>query len=173
MKRNILNKFSIILLGVLLVNCDLNNDPVECPSPLTGDLLESEVGLVGTWKISGITSDIEVDITNDSENNPNTDVYNQSDDCAKDVTYTFNENRTYLYDTGSETDGCTKNTTFGTWQLNQDELLFVVSCNSLAYDITINEDRSQFSYTLSLDVQEVNGSLTSARLTFTFTKNEG
>ena len=162
----------LVIFCNLLVKCNVNNEPIDCPSPLTGNLLESELQLVGTWKISGITSDIEVDITNDSENNPSTDFFSQSDDCTKDAIYTFNENRTYTYETGSETDGCIKNTASGTWQLSQEDLVLVVSCGSIGYDITFNEDGSQFSYTLSLDVQEVNAVVTRASITFTFSKEE-
>lgn len=172
MNLHVFKNLGVVVLCMLFVNCDLNEDPVECPSPLTGDLLETEVTLVGTWKIIGITADTEVDISNDSEDNPSTDIYNQSSDCSKDAFYTFNENRTYTYNTGTQTDGCTKNTTSGTWQLNQKDLLLVVSCGSNVYNVSFNEDDSQFSYTLSLDVQEVNGVLTSARITFTFSKEE-
>ncbi|PIB25306.1 DUF5004 domain-containing protein [Maribacter sp. 4G9] len=172
MNLDVFKKLGFVLLYMLFVNCNLNEDPVACPTPLTGDLLETEVTLVGTWKISGITADTEVDISNDSEDNPSTDIYNQSSDCSKDAFYTFNENRTYTYNTGSQTDGCTKSTTSGTWQLSQNDLLLVVSCGSNVYDVSFNEDDSQFSYTLSLDVQEVNGLLTSARITFTFSKEE-
>ncbi len=158
------------LIVLTLVNCGVNSDPVQCPPRFTGELEVDETKLVGQWIASGVISDVEVDLTNDNMDNPNFNMFTQYSDCAKDAIFIFDENRIYSYDVGSTISACLKNSTIGSWKLSSGELFLLIDCSNISYTISFNEDNTQFEYTNNIDVQEVNGLVTPAKVTFTFSK---
>lgn len=165
-------QYLLLLFVLFFLNCSVSNDPLVCPEQFTGELLENETKLVGQWRASGAISNVEVDLTNDNVENPSFNMFEQFSECAKDAIFNFDRNREYAYDLGTVTTGCTRTNTVGTWKLSSNELQLIVSCGSIDYNVTFNGDNSQFEYTSNIDVQEVNGSLTPARVTFTFSKVE-
>lgn len=161
-----------LLAAFLLTGCGVNNDPLDCTPQFTGELLDNETKLIGQWNSTGAIADVEVDLTNDNIDNPSFNMFKQYSECAQDAIFYFDENRTYAYDLGTLTFGCTRSNTVGTWKLSSGELFLIVNCDNISYDLSFNEDSSQFEYTTNVDVQEVNGSLTSANVIFTFSKIE-
>jgi hypothetical protein len=162
--------FCLGLLGLTFVNCGVNEATIECPPNFTGELLESETKLVGEWIVTGVISDTPVDLTNDEIENPNVNMFDQYSECSRDAIFVFNENRNYLYDVGSKAFGCNKTSTLGTWKLNSNELLLIFSCSVANYTLVFDDINSQFEYSNNIDIQEVNGLVTSAKVTFTVTK---
>lgn len=162
----------LTLLGLIFYNCAQTEDPIECPAQFTGELQEIETKLTGKWGLVALVSDTEVDLTNDSINNPDFDMFAQSSECAKDATFNFFENRTYVYEVGYRVEGCARNNTTGTWKLDINDLFLVVACGSLTSEVSFNESNSRFEYTNSVDIQEVNGLVTRANVTYTFEKVE-
>lgn len=171
MKRNHLQIFCLGLLSLTFINCGSTEDPLECPPQFTGDLAESETKLVGEWTLIALVSDTEVDLTNDFTDNPSTNMFAQYSDCSKDAVFKFSTNRSYAYETGSKTDACNKNTTSGTWKLDSDELFLVVACGGLSSNLSFNEANTIFEYTNTVDIQEVNGVVTTAEVTYTYSKD--
>lgn len=158
--------------ALIFHGCGIESDPLECPPQFTGELGEDETKLVGQWMATMAISDVELDLTNDEIDNPSVDIFSQYSECAQDAIFNFNVNRIYSYDIGTMTSGCTESTTQGTWKLSSNALFLIVSCGSVTYNLSFNDELSQFEYTNEIDVQEVNGIITPARVTFTFNKVE-
>ena len=172
MRINRIFNIALTLLVIIFYNCDQTEDPIECPAQFTGELQEMETKLTGKWTLVALVSDTEVDLTNDFINNPDFDMFAQYSDCGKDATFNFFENRTYVYEVGYRVEGCTRNNTTGTWKLDTNDLFLVVACGSLTSEVSFNESNSRFEYTNSVDIQEVNGLVTRADVTYTYEKVE-
>src|SRR5690606_28319466 len=116
-----------LLASLMFTGC--NDDDDDCIPDYTGALTESETPLAGKWVLSGITSTKAVDITDDEEENPTTDIYAQYADCQKDAGYTFNEDRVYKFEQGTTASNCeNKVITNGAWQHTNSQISFVASC---------------------------------------------
>lgn len=167
---NRITLFCLGILGLTFLNCGVTDDAIECPPQFTGELQASESKLVGEWSLIDLVADKEVDLTNDFTDNPSVDMFSQYTDCSKDAVFIFGDNRVYSYENGSRTEGCNGTSTSGTWSLDSDELFLIVSCVSLNSQLSFNESNTLFEYSSTIDIQEVNGIVTTASVTFSYEK---
>ena len=169
MKRNAFILGILVVMGGIMFSCNSDNE-VDCPEDFTGELTAEEETLVGTWVLTAITADEEIDLTDDDEDNPSTDFYAQYSECQKDASYTFSSDRTYEYEQGQNAEDCQNKGTFeGTWRLASDNLSLVSGCSLQNTDIDFNVDETEFSFTNEFDVRDVGGLVKSVEITFTYT----
>lgn len=166
-------KREILIFGAMfgfLFSCN-SDDGNNCPEDFTGELTESEEKLVGEWRLSAITSDEEIDLTDDDEENPSTDLYAQYSDCQKDAGYVFNNDRSYTFEQGQNGADCNNKAILeGSWQLTDSSLSLVGTCSLQDTDIDFNEDDSVFTLSGTFNVTDVEGKIVQAELSFSYTK---
>ncbi len=168
MKRNAFMIGAWVLMAGIISSCNSDND-VDCPEDFTGELTTGEEVLVGTWVLSAITADEEIDLTDDDEDNPSTDFYAQYSDCQRDASYTFNSDRTYEYEQGQNAEDCQNKTALeGTWKLVSANLSLIGGCSLQNTDIEFNVNGTEFSFTNDYDVRDVDGIVSSVEITFTY-----
>ncbi|MDL5513019.1 DUF5004 domain-containing protein [Arenibacter sp. M-2] len=164
--------FGAIAFSILLAGCSTDNT-VECPADYEGALVEEENGLLGTWELSAILAEKEVDLTKDDEQNPKKDIYAQYTDCEKDGEYTFGPGRTYKFAQGQHASNCSNKLKIeGSWKLSSDILGLIGNCSSQNLKIVFNEDKSEFSTTSNYNITDVNGATIQTDVKFTYTKVE-
>lgn len=170
------NKIYVVLIcsiGAVNMNCGLESDPIECPPNFTGSLSETEIKLTGQWELTGINSDVDVDITNDNVENPSKDLYAQNADCDKDADYEFKTDRTYGFSLGQNAANCSnKSISNGTWKLTVDQLSLVTNCNTMTNKIVFNDGQTEFSFANELNIRDVKGTTSLAKITFVYSKVE-
>lgn len=173
MKKTILfGLFGAIAFSNLLVGCSTDNT-VECPADYEGALLEEENGLLGTWELSAIVAEKEVDLTEDDEQNPKKDIYVQYTDCEKDGEYTFGPGRAYTFSQGQNATNCSNKLKIeGTWKLSSGILGLIGNCSSQNLEIDFDEEKSEFSSTSNYNITDVNGATIQTDVKFTYTKVE-
>lgn len=171
--KNLIMTKKILTMAALIAAftftaCNKDNDN-NCPDDFTGDLTTLEATLVGDWKLVSITATDAVDLTNDNENNPSTDIYSQSSDCAVDVAYTFNNDRTFAFKEGKTVADCqNSSTTGGTWKFEANQLSIITTCYLQSMAINLQADNGVFSITNSILVTEVNGNKVQTNVTYTY-----
>jgi len=168
MKRNVLLFGTIVIMGGLLSSCD-SNDDVSCPEDFSGALTAEEGQLVGSWALSAIVSDTALDMTDDGEVNPSTDFFAQYGDCQKDAIYTFGTDRSYTFEQSQNTESCDNAITLdGTWRLASNQLSLVSGCSLQNNVLEIAGNGQSLSFSGDFSVRDVNGALTDAKITFTY-----
>ncbi|MEL4307151.1 DUF5004 domain-containing protein [Joostella sp. CR20] len=165
-KRKLIATTLFLALSALFVGCSDDDNSVTCTPAYTGELTENEAFLAGTWELSALTSSIEIDLTDDNENNPSTDIFMQQTECENDIVYIFNTDRTFSYEIGqseglncSYTDGLD-----GTWKLTGSTITFN-SCFESTRTVEFNDDLTAYSFD---SLAELNGQ--QFTVTYTFTK---
>ncbi len=162
--------FGTVLLGSMLSGCSTDNS-IECPEDFTGSLVEEENNLLGTWQLSAIVAGEEVDLTDDNEENPDTDIFVQYTACEKDAEYTFGPGRAYEYSQGANESDCSNMVNItGTWKLANGSLGMVGNCSVQNMNVVLNDDNSAFSVTSNYTITDVNGVSVQTDVTFTYSK---
>lgn len=170
MKRLTKNLLVFGLALTFFTACNTDNG-IECPEDFVGALATSEQILVGEWVLTAITSEDEVDLTDDNEDNPSKDIFVQYEPCQKDAFYTFSSNRAYTFEQGQRAEDCERKVNVaGTWQLANNILSLVGSCNVQNIDIEFNEDNTEFEFTQTFDVTDVDGTTIQTEVTITYSK---
>ncbi len=168
MKGKVLFIIAIGAINGLFTGCNPDNG-VDCPTDYTGALAENEQKLTGRWVLSAITSDKEIDITDDEEDNPEMDIYAQYSDCQRDGVYNFNTDRKYTFGQGQNASTCAnKSSSEGTWKLTAETLSLVGACNMQNIQIEFNEEDSAFSFSDNFNVTDVDGNTVQTKITFTY-----
>jgi len=135
MKRNAFIIGAMILMGGVITSCNSDNE-IDCPEDFTGELVAEEELLVGTWVLSAITADEEIDLTDDDVDNPSTDFFAQYSACQRDASYTFNSDRSYEYEQGQNATDCQNKVALeGTWRMASANLSLVSACSLQNTDI--------------------------------------
>ncbi|MEC7262423.1 MAG: DUF5004 domain-containing protein [Bacteroidota bacterium] len=169
MKKKILNTMSLLLAGAMLFSCDSDSEN-NCPENFTGALLAEEELLVGEWRLTGVMSAKEIDLTDDDTDNPSKDVFAQYDECERDAIYIFKTDRSYTYELGRNTDDCDYSIpSRGTWQLRSKNLSLVTSCQLFITGLELNEDETEFLYSNVYNITDVDGSIIQTNIEFTYT----
>lgn len=169
-KLNVIMKSLMVMTALVLVSCN-NDDGIECPEPLAGELSTTETEFSGSWEFTGLVAAEAVDITDDNTTNPSTDIYAQYTECQQDLVYDFMNNRNYAFKQGTFADECQgKQTLTGTWSLSGNVLTFVANCASQTIDIEMSDEGNTFTYESIVNIREVNGSVKTSKVTFTFEK---
>lgn len=170
MKKNALMLVLLLALGGFLASCDSENE-VQCPEDFTGALTAEEAELLGTWTLTAIASDTAIDMTDDGEDNPNTDFFAQYGECQKDASYTFGPNRAYTFDQAQHGENCQNKLTLkGSWKLSSDQLGLVSGCSLQNNAIEMAEDGSSFTFSGQFSVRDATGQIKSAKISFTYTR---
>lgn len=165
-----LKVFGLLLFAICIAGCNSDNE-VPCVDHV-GELTAEETPLVGTWRMTAIVSNIEVDITDDSEENASTDIYAQYTDCQKDAEYAFTTARGYTFKQGFTAIGCTdKSDNAGTWKFANDQILFASNCAQFSVAITMDANQTVFTFESNVTILDVNNNSVPAILTITYTKN--
>ena len=169
MKRNLFFALTASVVTTLFTACNSDND-IECPEDYTGALAASEEKMQGDWVLTGMMADTEVDLTDDEEDNPIKDLFAQYEDCQKDASYTFGSDRSYTYKQSHVAEDCdNKATLSGTWKLTGEVLSLVGACIVQNISLNIKDDASEFSFTDTFNIQDVDGKVVQAKVTFTYT----
>ncbi|MEL0650710.1 DUF5004 domain-containing protein [Algibacter sp. TI.3.09] len=172
MKKSILLVKSLMVFSLLFVSCnDDDSDGVTCTDSLTGELTDVEMNFSGTWVLTAVVAEDEIDLTDDGEDNASTDLFLQYDDCEKDIVYGFEDDRAYSFVSGGTSDCDNEQTTIGTWKLNETYGLTVVSsCFSQTSQLEVNDDFTEFTSEGNINYIDVNGETIVSKTTFTYTK---
>lgn len=163
----------LIVFGLALTfftACNTDNE-IECPEDFVGALATSEEVLVGEWSLTAIRSEEEIDLTDDDEENPSTDIFVQYEPCQKDASYTFTSNRAYIFEQGQRSEDCERKVDIGgTWQLANNILSLAGSCNVQNISIALNEDNTEFEFTQTFEVTDVKGATVQTDVTLVYSK---
>lgn len=155
---------------VICLNACNTNDDIACEK-YTGALNANETPLVGTWRLTAVVSDKEVDITDDSEDNATTDIFAQYTDCQKDAEYMFTAERSYTFKQSFTALNClNKSDNDGTWRLNNNLAEFASNCAQYSVNINLDANETVFTFESNVTVIDVNDLSISAKFTYTYTK---
>ena len=168
MKRKVFFTIFIGTIGGLFIGCNSDNT-INCPENFTGALAQDEEKLTGDWTLSAITSDQEIDLTDDQEDNPDKDIYAQYSECQKDGAYSFESDRKYTFRQGEKITDCqNKSSSEGSWKLTSGTLSLTGACNVQSFMINFNEDNSEFSFSDDFNVLDIDGTNVQTKITFTY-----
>ena len=152
-----------------MVGCSVDKN--TCQSDFTGALSDAETGLVGTWVLTDMVADKEVDLTDDGVENPSTEIFDQLPDCQKDVEYTFDSDRSYMVRQEYNAMDCTNKQTFnGTWSYSNGQLQVVSDCILQTLNIEISGDATTFTLVQLITFNDVYGYMIKGNTTITYTK---
>lgn len=172
MKKTILLVKSLMLVGLLVVSCDDDND-IECPNALTGELTATETTFSGEWILKAIVAEKEIDLTDNDIDDPSTDIYAQNSSCQNDLVYNFKSDRSYILKQGANvTTDCEDKSSEGTWALDGDILTVVSYCASQKTNLTFSDDNNEFSYVSTLNFKDVDNDIIISEATFTYEKKQ-
>jgi hypothetical protein len=164
--------FGAIAFNGLLVGCSTDNT-IECPADFEGALVEEENNLLGTWEMTAIMAEKEVDLTKDDEQNAKKDIYVQYTDCEKDAEYTFGPGRAYEFAQGQNASACGNKVKIeGTWKLSSGTLGLTGNCSLQNLNIVFNAEKTAYTTTSNFNITDVNGLTVQTDVTFTYTKVE-
>jgi len=170
MKKSILVIGSLFIMNVLFVGCSLG-DESNCPNDLTGALSAIESDFAGTWALTGMVAEDEVDITDDDVDNPSTEIYSQLPGCQQDVVYNFNSDRSFIIEQAYNVPNCpNKATVEGTWSLSGNQLNLVAQCQTQVYAIVINTEGTLFTIDDNYNFNDQSGVIISSGVTLTYEK---
>ncbi|WP_067029060.1 DUF5004 domain-containing protein [Allomuricauda sp. CP2A] len=168
MKRVIFSIVGLFVMSGLVLSCS-SDDGADCPEDFSGALEANEEKLVGQWQLTAILADEAVDITDDDTENPSTNLFAQYNECQKDGVYTFNADRSYIFEQGQNGTNCQNKGTFeGTWQLSSNILGLIFSCNTQNLVVTFNGSDTAFSFSDDFNITDVSGNTIEANITFTY-----
>ncbi|WP_170245229.1 DUF5004 domain-containing protein [Gelidibacter salicanalis] len=169
-KMNVLMKSLLVCTALFMMGCN-TDDGISCPEPITGELTAEETDFTGSWVLTGMEANDELDITDDNKDNPSKDVFAQYSECQRDLVYEFLNSRSYAFKQGTISTDCeNKQSVTGTWSLNAKVLTLVSSCATQNITIAFNEEEDKFTYFAVVNIREVNGLVRSTKITFTFSK---
>lgn len=168
-KQKLMAVVVLTALTGLFVGC--NDDDAECIADYQGELTADETAFAGEWNLSAVVADQEVDLTDDDEENPSTDIFAQQSACEKDEQYVFDADRTFEYSKSNNAEDCDNPVKLtGTWKLGGSTLGMIYFCSENIVDLDFNSDRTTFSLTNDVIVTEVGGNRVETEVTFTYTK---
>lgn len=166
-KQKLMAVVVLTALTGLFVGC--NDDDAECIADYQGELTADETAFAGEWNLSAIVSDEELDLTDDEEDNPSTDLFAQQSACQNDQQYVFNGDRTFEFSSGENAESCDNPVSLtGTWKLGGSTLGMIYYCSENIVDLEFNADRTTFSYSTPAQFQQPSGNV-QVEVTFTYT----
>src|SRR5690554_6393933 len=170
-KQKLMAVVVLTALTRLFVGCN-DDDSSSCIEDYTGVLSTEETAFAGEWNLTAIVSDKEVDITDDEEANPSTELFAKQTDCQNDQQYVFNTDRTLEISSGKTAEDCENPATIsGTWKLGGSTLGTIDYCSEQTQELDFNSDRTTFSITTSnLEITLVYGTIVPSNITFTSTQ---
>ncbi len=161
---------ALMVIALLTVSCN-NDDDSNCIQDLTGELSSEETSFSDTWVLAEIVSDKEMDLTDDNDENPSTDLFNQYTACERDAAYEFKNDRDYAFKEGETQPNCSnKQTSVGTWKLEGSTLTLVSFCNMRIIDIEINTETTSFFIEDNFNFTDVKGNIINSNVKFTYNK---
>ena len=156
----------LLMLGFWSCNSD---DQDNCPEDFTGSLSSGEEVLVGKWQLKAIEADDAVDLTDDDTDNPSTDLFAQYRDCQRDALYTFETDRSYVYEQAQRIEDCVEDrVSDGTWQLESNNLSLVSSCSVQTTALSFTTDFSEFTFSVAFKITEADGNTLDTVVDFTY-----
>lgn len=168
MKVSVYFQLFLMVFFMALAGCTTDNS-VECPEDYTGALVSDEEKMVGEWVLTAIVAETAVDLTDDGEDNPSTDIFDQYSDCQRDGAYTFGEDRVYTFKQGLKAEGCEGTVDLsGTWQLAGSTLGLVGACVEQNLVIELNEDDTEFVFKENFNITDVSGNIVQTEVSFTY-----
>lgn len=160
----------LVLLAISLNACNNTNDDVACIE-YSGALAANEIPFVGTWRLTAVVSDIEVDITDDSESNASTDIFAQYSDCQKDAEYIFTTERKYSFKQGQTAIGCINiSENAGSWKITNELLQLASNCAEYSVVIALGANEDVFTFESDVSIIDVDNNQINTKLTFTYSK---
>lgn len=169
MKRLFLNYVTLGSVLLIFNACTTDNE-VECPEDYMGALASAEEKMVGEWVLTAIEADKEIDLTDDNEDNPDTNIFAQYSDCQRDGAYAFSSSRGYTFKQGLKASDCERTVNLeGTWQLAGSVLSLVGSCNVQNLPLEFNSDNTEFVFSEDFNVTDIQGATQQTKVSFTYT----
>lgn len=161
---------AIATMGILFTSCNSDDDN-SCIPDYTGELLAAEEKLVGTWVLTAIVAEDEVDITDDETENPSTNLFAQYSDCEKDAFYTFDADREMNFMVGTTATDCDNETeTTGSWKLEGNRISFISTCLEFFMDVAFTGDDSAFSIETEAQITDVEGDQINTTVIYVYTQ---
>lgn len=162
----------LLVFSGFLIGCN-SDDSDNCVPEFTGELAANEQALVGDWTLTAIVAEEEVDLTDDEEDNPSTDIYAQQSDCQNDATYNFGADRSFTFKQGYAAEDCSdKGQLKGSWKLEGEQLSQVYYCSLQTGNIDIDAEDNTISFTNTVRITNVSGQVVETTITYTYTKVE-
>ncbi len=162
----------LTIISVSSIGCSSSSDDSnQCSQDFEGALSSSEEIMVGKWVLTSATSDEEIDLTNDNEDNPSTNIYAQYSDCQKDSFYVFDNDRVMEFIVDSESTCNFHQEINATWELQEDILSFYTNCLLIKLKINLATDNSAFTTTSYVNIIDVNNVTTATTIVLTYNKN--
>ena len=169
-KKNKILGFGTLLLMFVFVSSCSSDDEVQCPQDFAGSLSTEEEKLVGEWMLTAIVAGEALDLTDDGVDNPSTNLYDQYGACQRDAVYTFGTQRTYLFAEGMNAEDCDSTLeNSGTWELVSGTLRLTASCSIQSNLLDFNGDDSEFSFTRTFQITDINRGVIQTEIAFTYT----
>lgn len=163
--------FAIATMGIIFTSCNSDDDN-NCLPNYTGELLAPEETLVGTWVLTSVVANDEVDLTDDDTENPSTNLFAQFSDCEKDLIYTFNDARVMEFLVGTTATDCDNETeSTSSWKLDGNRLYFINTCLEFYVDLAFAGDDSAFSIESEVVITDVEDENITTTVTYVYTKS--
>ena len=171
MKVKMILILALTLISGFFISCNSSdNDNSACAQDFEGDLTSDEEVMVGKWVLTSVTSDKEIDLTNDEEDNASTNIYAQYSDCQKDSFYILDEDRIMTFIIGSEPTCSFHQENKGTWKLEGDILSLFSTCFLAEIKINLIPDNSAFTTTSNVNIVDVNNVTTAVTIVSTYSR---
>jgi len=168
MKKNVLAFAGWVCFALIVVSCD-SDQGNACPKDFVGALTGQEEQLVGTWVLSEITSESAIDLTDDEEQNPSTDLFEQYSECDRDASYIFDDDRTYRYDLGQRVGDCDYPiTATGSWKFSAQILSLTSTCSIQTAPLKLNAEGDTFTFSEVYKLKDVHGTIIQTKIVFTY-----
>lgn len=163
---------AIATLGIIFTSCSSDDDNnSECTADYIGELSASEEKLVGTWILTGLEAEDEIDLTDDDTDNPSADIFSQFTECQKDKIFTFNAEREMEALDGTTATNCSdEETSIHQWKMENNRIYFIHQCLEFYMDATFNGDNSSFTFESNIIIKDVEGENVTTTVTYEYTK---
>lgn len=161
---------SLVVMNLLCVGCDLG-DESSCPEPFTGELSAAESVFVGTWILTDMVADEEIDLTDDDVENPSTEIFQQLSECKQDVVYSFESDRAFNVKQSYNVPNCEiKGIVEGTWKATAGQITTISQCQTLTIAIEMNTEQTIFTTESNFQFSDVRGFIINSAVTLTYEK---
>ncbi|WP_162558651.1 DUF5004 domain-containing protein [Robertkochia solimangrovi] len=168
---NFFRTSAITCMAIFALGCN-NDDTNECDQNFTGALQTEEQDLVGEWRLTSATAEDEIDLTDDGEENPTTDLFIQFEECQRDIAYNFESDRDFTYLIGYNNTECesSRDGIAGTWKYEAGVLSIRSGCSFGNMVITLNDSDTAFTISEVNRIRDVQNVVVETTITYTYTR---
>ncbi|WP_224488008.1 DUF5004 domain-containing protein [Robertkochia flava] len=162
----------LLFFCMIFSGCSKDEGP-GCPEDFSGPLSAGEEVMPGMWQLSGLVGAVPMDLTDDDIDNPDTDLFAQLGDCAKNARYTFDANRSASYYASvTEGDACSEKLLFdGTWKLDAGTLYLNAGCFNMQAALDFMDNNQSFAFSVEEIVRDYREREVLMEVTYIFSRS--